>query len=193
MGRHKSFDPDKALDAAMHAFWARGYEATSVENLVAETGLNRASLYGTFGGKKELFLKAFDRYVDTGTIAVLDKAITPGSARQALSDHFDRLVDRACDGRAAGCFITNTTAEFGMRDEQVLEQARRALARIENAIDRLLRRAQAFGEVDADADIRAHARHLLAIKQGLQVISKVNPDRKALRQIADVALEAVFL
>ncbi len=192
MGRHKSFDPDRALEAAMRAFWAKGYEATSVEDLVAQTGLNRASLYGTFGGKKELFLKAFDRYVDEGTVAALDGATAAGSARPALSAHFDGLIDRACDGRAAGCFITNTTAEFGMRDDDVLEHARRALARIENAIDRLLRRAQGFGEIDADADIRARARHLLATMQGIQVLSKVNPDRKALRQIADVALDAAF-
>ncbi|WP_421883734.1 TetR/AcrR family transcriptional regulator [Pacificispira sp.] len=192
MGRLKAFDPDDALDRAMRTFWQHGYDATSVDDIVVSTGVNRASLYGTFGDKKQIFLRAFERYVGASTVANLDAATEPGSAREALVALFERLVSRSCDGRNAGCMITNTVAEFGSRDPEVLAHARQALARIENALDRLLRRAQAFGELPADADARARARHLMATMQGVQVISKINSDPRLLKQICDQAVSAAF-
>lgn len=192
MGRTKSFEPEIALNKAMYVFWAKGYEATSIEDLVEGTGVNRASLYGTFGDKKTIFLQAFGQYVQSGTIARLDAAVQAGSVRPALEALFDRLISRAAEGRCIGCFITNTVTEFGSRDPEILEQARMALAGIENALDRLLRRGQQTGEVPVEADARARARHLLAAMQGLQVISKVNPDLRALRQIADQAVTAAL-
>ncbi|MDF1751054.1 MAG: helix-turn-helix domain containing protein [Alphaproteobacteria bacterium] len=192
MGRLRSFDPESVLEKAMQAFWAYGFEATSIEDLVASTGINRASLYGTFGDKRAIFLKAFDAYIRTQFIAGLDQATQKGSVRPALQAQFDQLIARAADGRSIGCFITNTIAEFGSRDEAVLAQVRIALAGVENALDRLLRRGQQTGEVPADADARARARLVLAAMQGLQVISKVNPDVRALRQIADQAVSAAL-
>ena len=192
MGRLRSFDPDKVLDRAMHAFWARGFEATSIEDLVACTGINRASLYGAFGDKRDLFLKALQLYVQTGPIIELDPSTRKGGVRAALQAYIDQVLDLMSDGRNRGCFITNTVAEFGSQDADILAQTRIALAGVENAFDRLLRWGQQTGEVPAQADARARARLLLAAIQGLQVISKVNPDARALRQIADQAIAAAL-
>jgi TetR/AcrR family transcriptional repressor of nem operon len=192
MGRLRSFDPDNVLDRAMHAFWARGFEATSIEDLVACTGINRASLYGAFGDKRDLFLKALQLYVQTGPIIELDPSARKGGVRAALQAYIDQVLDLMSDGRNRGCFITNTVAEFGSQDADILAQTRIALAGVENAFDRLLRWGQQTGEVPAQADARARARLLLAAIQGLQVISKVNPDARALRQIADQAIAAAL-
>ena len=192
MGRLRSFDPDSVLDRAMHAFWARGFEATSIEDLVACTGINRASLYGAFGDKRDLFLKALQLYVQTGPIIELDPSTRKGGVRAALRAYIDQVLDLMSDGRNRGCFITNTVAEFGSQDADILAQTRIALAGVENAFDRLLRWGQQTGEVPAQADARARARLLLAAIQGLQVISKVNPDARALRQIADQAIAAAL-
>lgn len=192
MGRLRSFDPDKVLDRAMHAFWAWGFEATSIEDLVACTGINRASLYGAFGDKRDLFLKALQLYVQTGPIIELDPSTRKGGVRAALQAYIDQVLDLMSDGRNRGCFITNTVAEFGSQDADILAQTRIALAGVENAFDRLLRWGQQTGEVPAQADARARARLLLAAIQGLQVISKVNPDARALRQIADQAIAAAL-
>ena len=176
----------------MHAFWARGFEATSIEDLVACTGINRASLYGAFGDKRDLFLKALQLYVQTGPIIELDPSTRKGGVRAALQAYIDQVLDLMSDGRNRGCFITNTVAEFGSQDADILAQTRIALAGVENAFDRLLRWGQQTGEVPAQADARARARLLLAAIQGLQVISKVNPDARALRQIADQAIAAAL-
>jgi TetR/AcrR family transcriptional regulator, transcriptional repressor for nem operon len=192
MGRLRSFDPDKVLDRAMHAFWARGFEATSIEDLVVCTGINRASLYGAFGDKRDLFLKALQLYVETGPIIELDPSARKGGVRAALQAYIDQVMGLVSDGRNRGCFITNTVAEFGSQDADIVAQTRIALAGVENAFDRLLRWGQQTGEVPAKADARARARLLLAAIQGLQVVSKVNPDVRALRQISDQAIAAAL-
>lgn len=192
MGRIKTFDPDVVLDQAMRIFWRKGYDATSIDDIVSETGVNRASLYGTFGEKLDLFLQVFERYYTNSITTSLDAAEGKGAARTALENLFNRLIDRSQDGRFAGCLITNTVTEFGQREPQVLAKTRNALAQTENALDRLLRRAQAHGEIAPDVDPRARARFLLSTLQGMQVISKVNPDPKVLRQIADQAVSTTF-
>ena len=192
MGRLRSFDPYKVLDRAMHAFWARGFEATSIEDLVVCTGINRASLYGAFGDKRDLFLKALQLYVETGPIIELDPSARKGGVRAALQAYIDQVMGLVSDGRNRGCFITNTVAEFGSQDADIVAQTRIALAGVENAFDRLLRLGQQTGEVPAKADARARARLLLAAIQGLQVVSKVNPDVRALRQISDQAIAAAL-
>jgi len=191
MPRPKAFDPDRALDQAMQAFWAQGYEATSIDDLVRTTGVNRASLYGAFGTKHALFLKALERYAGAGLFAALDLGDETTPTREMLAQLFERLIARCLDGRGAGCLITNTVCEFGARDEAVLSAARQALARMENALDLLVRRGQARGEIDPAARPREVARFLLNAMQGLQVIAKVNPDDRALRQIAERTLAAV--
>ncbi|MBP5858889.1 TetR/AcrR family transcriptional regulator [Marivibrio halodurans] len=188
MPRTKSFDPDRVLDRAMRAFWARGYEATSVEDLVAATGINRASLYGTFGDKHALFLKALEHYGEIGLLAGLALEDTDRPVPDVLRDLFDRLIARCLEMRGIGCLVTNTVCEFGTRDAAISESARRALARMENALDLLVRRGQERGEIAADESPRAIARFLLNTMQGMQVLAKVNPDARALSQIADRTL-----
>lgn len=192
MARQKAFEPDDVLERAMRAFWVKGYEATSVEDLVAATGINRASLYGTFGDKKRIFMSALDRYVVAGEVARADVEQGDGSVRDALSGLFERLIVRARDGRHAGCLLTNSVAEFGSRDPDILDALRRSLAAMENGIDGLLRRGIDTGELPADADPRARARLVIAAMQGFQVVSKVNGDERVLRQIAEQAVDAAL-
>lgn len=192
MARQKAFEPDDVLDRAMRAFWAKGYEATSVEDLVNATGINRASLYGTFGDKKQIFMRALDRYVTAGEVARADVEQGEGSVRDALSGLFERLIARARDGRHAGCLLTNSVAEFGSRDPDILDALRRSLAAMENGVDGLLRRGIETGEVSAGADPRARARMVIAAMQGFQVVSKVNGDERVLRQIADEAVDSAL-
>jgi TetR/AcrR family transcriptional repressor of nem operon len=191
MPRTKAFDPDEALDRAMRVFWEGGYEATSVEALVQATGVNRASLYGAFGDKHALFLKALERYTGAGLFAAVEKMDRTAPVRDLLAALFDRLIARAHDRRGVGCLLTNTICEFGSRDPDVLEAARQALARMENALDLLVRRGQGEGAFDAAADPREIARFLVNAMLGLQVIARVNPDDRTLRQIAERTLAAL--
>ena len=90
----KQFDRNEALDRAMVAFWSRGYEATSIDDLVQATGIGRGSLYGTFGDKRQLFLAALDQYWNTVGMEMFAQLSDP-DARNAIERMFDALIRRA--------------------------------------------------------------------------------------------------
>src|SRR6185295_14348282 len=97
MARPKAFDPDTAAQEAMETFWERGYNATSVNDLLAEMGLNRGSLYGTFGDKKQLFLAALDKYQDQNVAMIRDvlgNEEHDGSARAAIEALLNLAIEK---------------------------------------------------------------------------------------------------
>ncbi len=94
MARPRSFDEERALDAAMHAFWANGYEATSTQDLCEATGLGRSSIYNTFTSKHDLFRRALTRYMDgmnAGQLQILEDV--ERSATERLRALFDRIIE----------------------------------------------------------------------------------------------------
>ncbi len=119
MARTKEFDPDAALQAALELFWRRGYEATSMSDLVEHLGIGRASLYATFGSKHELYLKAFDRYGENRDAVLLRELSQPGPALPAVRAVLRRFAAEAADEeRLSGCLVTNTAAELAPHDPQ---------------------------------------------------------------------------
>ncbi|MFE0778507.1 TetR/AcrR family transcriptional regulator, partial [Streptomyces sp. NPDC058861] len=110
MARTKEFDPDAALRAALELFWARGYEATTMADLVEHLGVGRASLYATFGNKHELYLKALDRYTEANDPRLVEELSAPGPALPAVRALVRRFAaEAATDGeRLTGGLVTNT-------------------------------------------------------------------------------------
>jgi TetR/AcrR family transcriptional repressor of nem operon len=192
MARPREFDRDVVLDRAMRLFWSRGYEATSIEHLVARMGIQRGSLYATFGDKRGLFFAAIDRYdqmVAARLLAILDG---PGSGREAIRRFFRLTVDLLLEpGRPRGCLVTNSTAELASRDRGTAARVGAVLARIEGGFERAVMRAQQAGEIDPARDPRALARFLTSSAQGLSVMAKTSPDRAVLEDIVTVTLAAL--
>ena len=119
-GRPREFDPDKVLDQAVHAFWSRGFRATSLNELARELGIEKPSLYAAFGNKEQLFLKALERYAagfELRAIAALEKAPTGKAAVAALLSAFaEQLSDPKTP---AGCLIANCAAECRESSEAI--------------------------------------------------------------------------
>jgi AcrR family transcriptional regulator len=90
MARPKTFDPSVALEQAMEVFWLKGYEATSMQDLVVAMGINRASLYATFEDKRQLFLAAIAHYDDTVVRPAIAPLEAPGAAKAEIVQHFQR-------------------------------------------------------------------------------------------------------
>src|SRR6266852_1410049 len=100
MARPKEFDRDQALQKAMEVFWSRGYEAASIQDLVKHMGINRQSLYDTFGDKHALYLQALDRYREVEGRKLLELLERPGSVKKSLRQLFEGVVEGAlCDGQ----------------------------------------------------------------------------------------------
>lgn len=190
VARTKEFDPDAALQSALELFWRRGYEATSVADLVEHLGIGRASLYATFGGKRELYLKAMDRYAEMRDPLLLAELSRSGPALPAVRAVVRRFAEEAAspEGRLNGCFVTNTAAELAPHDPAAARRVETSWEGLESPLHSALVRAQVQGELPEDRDPRALARMLLVLLQGVRVVGKASNDPARVRDAAEQAL-----
>ncbi|MER5931998.1 TetR/AcrR family transcriptional regulator [Streptomyces sp. NPDC002054] len=190
MARTKEFDPDAALRAALELFWRRGYEATSMSDLVEHLGIGRASLYATFGNKHELFLKALDRYAEERRPLLLEELSRPGPALPAVRAVVRRFAAEAAadESRLTGCLVTNTAAELAPHDSTAARRVELSWEHVETLLHSALVRAQAQGELPQDRDPQAMARMLLVLMQGIRVVGKASADPARVRDAAEQAL-----
>ncbi|MFB7505231.1 TetR/AcrR family transcriptional regulator [Streptomyces broussonetiae] len=190
MARTKEFDPDAALQAALELFWRRGYEATSMADLVDRLGIGRASLYATFGSKHELYLKALERYAQAGHTRTVRELSRPGPALPAVRAVVRRFAAEAAEepGRLDGCLITNTAAELAPHDPAAARRVERSWDHLETLLHAALVRAQSQDELPADRDPLALARMLVVLMQGLRVVGKASADPARVRDAAEQAL-----
>ncbi|WP_432173436.1 TetR/AcrR family transcriptional regulator [Streptomyces sp. Tue6028] len=190
MARTKEFDPDAALRAALELFWRRGYEATSMADLVEHLGIGRASLYATFGSKHELYLKAFDRYEQTGLTRIVGELSQPGPALPAVRAVVRSYATDAAheELRRSGCLVTNTAAELAPHDPASARRVERNWDQLETVLHTALVRARAQDELPPGRDPLALARMLLVLMQGLRVVGKASSDPARVRDAAEQAL-----
>ncbi|UFQ15470.1 MULTISPECIES: TetR/AcrR family transcriptional regulator [Streptomyces] len=190
MARTKEFDPDAALQSALELFWWRGYEATSMADLVEALGIGRASIYATFGNKHDLYLKALERYGEQQRPLLLAELAQPGPALPAVRAAVRRFGAEATAERRrlTGCFVTNTAAELAPHDATAARVVERNWDRVETLLHSALVRAQAQGELPADRDPLTLARMLLVLLQGLRVVGKASADPARVRDAVEQAL-----
>ena len=152
MGRPREFDMDEALDAAMGAFWAHGYEATTLSDLIAATGLQKGSLYKAFGDKHSLFLRTLDHYAQN-VMALQREALEQGDTpTESLNAWFDGAIAYAIgdEGRPRGCFAMNTLVELGPHDGVVAERLAYYKGHFINLISSRIKDGQDEGEFRGD-------------------------------------------
>jgi TetR/AcrR family transcriptional repressor of nem operon len=190
MARTKEFDPDAALQSALELFWRRGYEATSMTDLVEHLGIGRASIYATFGNKHELYLKALDRYQQTRDPQLLRELSQPGPALPAVRAVVRRFATEAATGdrRLSGCFVTNTAAELAPHDTAAARRVEHNWDHLETLLHSALVRAQAQDELPAERNPLTLARMLLVLMQGLRVVGKASADPTRVQDAAEQAL-----
>lgn len=192
MARPREFDREVVLDRAMQTFWRYGYEGTSIQDLVKAMGINRGSLYDTFGDKHALFLEAIAHYEETIVNQAISCLEAPSASRQTIIHFFYDLVDLVItDRERRGCLMTNTAIELCPHDEAAATRIARNFQRLEKAFTTALTRAKDKGELSSKHDLKALASYLCCTLQGLRVLSKVNPDRQLLKQITEVAISVL--
>lgn len=192
MARPREFNTDHALDRAMRVFWSKGYEAASLDDLCGATRLNRSSLYAAFGDKRALFLETLDRYGDGAVARVTSALSQPLPLRKALGNFLSEMIDQIVAGPGkSGCFIGNCATEVARQDRAAASRVKRNLDRVETAFREGFARAQAKGELAAEADIGALARFFVASTQGLRLMGKANTSREALEDIARVMVRSL--
>lgn len=193
MGRTREFDRHAALDEAMALFWERGYHATSIQHLVDHLGVNRQSLYDTFGGKDELFQAVLVRYRELQALPVRRTLERDGPVGDVLREFFCTLINALVRKGSKGCLIVNTATELAGHDEAIFGVCAAAAREQEAAFAGLLTRAQDAGEIPADRSPVQLARFLVVTIYGLAVTAKATRDRKVLDDVVEVALSALGL
>ncbi|MFD3516823.1 TetR/AcrR family transcriptional regulator [Streptomyces sp. NPDC058657] len=190
MARTKEFDPEAALQAALELFWRRGYEATSMADLVEHLGIGRASIYATFGNKHELYLKAMDRYSEGRDASLMSELSQPGPALPAVRAVVRRFASEAASpgSRLNGCLVTNTAAELAPHDPAAARRVELSWEHFETLLHSALLRARTQGELPAGRDPRALARMLLVLLQGVRITGKASGDPTLVRDAAEQAL-----
>ena len=192
MARPREFDEVRALESAMNAFWERGYNGTSVNDLIAATGLNKGSLYGAFGDKRMLFLKAVEHYQQAGLQTMRQALERPGSAKEAIAGWMSIVAQGCCaeDGWR-GCFVFNTAVEMAPHDEEIAEWVRQIMRRSQQLFRATLERGQAQGEFSPCLDCEAAACFLVISVAGMRVICKTSPQQREIRGVVDLILSVL--
>ena len=192
MPRPKEFVPDEVLEKAMQVFWHKGYEATSMEDLLSAMDLNRGSLYDTFGDKRQLFLKVVDRYCTTFVGSKFSLLDQPGPALPTLRRFISGMIEGAlADPQRRGCLIANTVMELSPHEKEIAGTLRQVLKMAEDTFCRVLARAKQQGELNNEKDPRALARFLTTMMQGTIVMIKAGVSAEAVTQSAETALSVL--
>jgi TetR/AcrR family transcriptional repressor of nem operon len=191
VGRPRQFDRERALERAMETFWVRGYERTSVRDLVERMGIQRGSLYAAFGDKRHLFLEALERY-ETRFHEDMEHLLATPPAREGIRRIFERVLsDCACDDGSKGCLMTNTAVALAEDDAEIAERVRANLGRLEGAFTAALERARERGELAGGRPPRSLARFLTNALQGLRVLSKCRVDLGVLQDTVETTLSVL--
>jgi TetR/AcrR family transcriptional regulator, transcriptional repressor for nem operon len=191
MARPKEFDPERALAKAMNLFWRLGYENTSTEALMKEMGIARQSLYDTFGDKRALYLKAMAHYRDQTNNQMQKLLNGIPSVREGFARLLYGMAAETREQHERGCLLLSANLQRDPKDPVVRDFLRDNQARVEAIFLQALARAQKEGELSAKNDPAALARFFVVTIQGMRAMARLKSDRKALEQVARVAL-AVF-
>src|SRR5467141_3950497 len=189
-GRPRAFDPDVALDRAMHVFWAKGYEGAALSDLTQAMRINRPSLYAAFGNKEQLFRKVLDRYAN-GPLAYFGKALAAAKARDVIEQILLGAANMAGDPRLpAGCLMVQGALACGDSAGSVQKETAARRAASEIALRRRLQRAKREGDLPRNADPAELARYVMTVLQGMAVQGTNGATRVQLRRVAQLALRA---
>jgi TetR/AcrR family transcriptional regulator, transcriptional repressor for nem operon len=188
MARPRTFDEPEVLRQAREAFHDHGYGGTSVEQLTAATGLQRSSLYGAFGDKHGLFLRAFAQYCDED-IGLIEAELA-GDDAGAFGRLERHLRSKTADPITSlrGCLLAKAAAELASEDPEVARLASDAYAVYGRALADCLRGAQAAGDARADVEPEDGGDLLLAVLRGIESLGRAGYGKARLDTIADTAL-----
>ena len=195
MARHKEFEPVGVIDRAIDVFLSKGYESTSVKDLVDATGLHPGSLYNFFGSKKQMFEAALERFYDISPFnrVLLDDKTPP---RETMERLFAGIVNPCARPKSKEktydkCLITNAAAELGDSDPEITVRLQKYFELMEDRLCRVIERGQKSGDFVTEKSARDHARFMLSVVQGMSLLARLGENRDRLKTVATMALASL--
>jgi TetR/AcrR family transcriptional repressor of nem operon len=190
----KHFDQTTVLDTVVQLFWRQGLATTGIQDVVAATGVNRSSLYATFGGKHQLYLAALDRYLEEHALPVLDRLAGDPRGLPAITQFFNQLIRARCSGERArwGCLMVNAHAGQESADPEVRRRLDHHHKRLRAALRDALRTACRLSQLQSTVDIEATAGHLALLAYGVNLRSRAGAPAAELRRTVHHTLTTVM-
>jgi AcrR family transcriptional regulator len=192
-GRPRAYEPDVALGKALDLFRKDGFAATSLDDLSAATGMNRPSLYGAFGDKRELFIKSYRRYRDDARAAMADIFRDELPIRQRLGRIYAVALDIYLSGDAGprGCFTVMTAASEAVADPDIRAMVQEGLTGMDKAFAACFRRAKEKGELSDNADPVVLAQLASATIHTIAIRARARTPRAELEAIVNGAIDVM--
>jgi AcrR family transcriptional regulator len=189
-GRPKAFDPDKALEAALRVFWGKGYEGASLADLTGAMGINKPSLYATFGDKAALFRKVVDHYIRQQS-RLWEEAFRLPTAKASV----ERVLNAAADALTAGknphgCLLVQAALSCGDEADCIKKELAAKRADSDTLLRVRLLRAQAESEMPREVDAAALSRFFSTVLRGMSVEATGGATRAQLQTVIDLAMKA---
>ena len=190
-GRPRSFDEAEALEQATRVFWAKGYDGTTVDDLVAGTGVSRPSLYATFGDKEALFMRCLEHYAGRAVLYAAQVLSAAPTIQDAVAGFLRLTVEGAtCPSNPSGCLMACVLPS--VEDPKVQDFSARAAAQVAQTIEQRLQEAVAAGELPPDFPCSLRSRHILGMSSALALRARAGATRETLQADAD-DVAALFL
>ncbi|MGA0393790.1 MAG: TetR/AcrR family transcriptional regulator [Rhodospirillales bacterium] len=192
MGRPREFDKTEALSKATEVFWLKGYEASSLKDLIDAMGISKSSFYETYGCKQDLFLSSIDHYANTALkdMVLMLESDMPG--REAIAQVFLHTANRfITHATPMGCLLSNSAAELAPDCEPAKNKVVGYFQRAEEAFTKAVERGQQEGTITTDQEAKALGRFLVSSMNGLQVVGKANQDEQTLKDIVTTIIKAL--
>jgi TetR/AcrR family transcriptional regulator, transcriptional repressor for nem operon len=181
MPRYKEFDPKDCLEKVMNLFWQKGYQETSMADLVRHSGVQRYGLYETFGGKQELFQRSLSLYLSTviSQRLIMFERKKPEPSMVEIEQFFRQFIELLDHPSSSfGCLIINTAVEVESHDEAIEPIVQQYFDRLRRGFDRALRSAMKNGEIAASTDISQVVEFLVGSVLGLTTYARLPIPRK---------------
>ncbi len=191
MNRPRQYDRDEVLEKATDLFWEKGFEATSMNEMVARSSLNKHSLYSEFGDKEKLFIECIDHYISKDIRVLSDILTKKPLGLSNIEAFFDNRVNYAASEDCKGCLIVNSITEKETLSEEINLKVKSFISKFKAFFYNCLQAAQERKEISVDKDCKALADYLTCFTCGLVNVGKNETKRKELRKMVDVALSAV--
>jgi AcrR family transcriptional regulator len=192
-GRPRAYEPNLALGKALELFRKGGFAATSLDDLSAATGMNRPSLYGAFGDKRELYIKSYQRYRDDARAATSEIFRQEMPIRKRLERIYGVALDIyfAGDSGPNGCFTVMTAGSEAVADLDIRAMVLDALSELDKAFARCFSRAAEKGELREDADPLVLGQLASATLHTIAIRSRAGVPRKELETLLSGALDVM--
>jgi TetR/AcrR family transcriptional repressor of nem operon len=192
IGRPRNFDSDQALQSAVQVFWSKGYESTSLQDLIEAMQISKSSFYQTFESKHQLFQNCINHYQGQFVSDITDSLKNSRTARAFIEDTFNSLADKARpSGDRRGCLILNCASEFAQRDPVIAKLITKSIKQMTDVFLSAVKRSQQEGDISSDKKPLPLARYLLSSLNGLTTMIKAGASPKEIKEVAQVVLTAL--